>query len=162
MEGRVRGKVGWEVGLEEVETKLESFLTCTKSSSELSAILKKEKQLEITDCVQRLFVASLWNHRSLARHLLLPPLITTIIMSEFFYPLASYKSPSTPSSSTLILPSISVGSVPQLTTDLLIHSKALGLRKVGRLNSDQCWGFFGEEEREGHDEEEGCTPLEGQ
>lgn len=93
------------------------------------------------------------------------PTAFSTMTSTFFYPLPSYNSPSTSNStstSTLILPSISVGSVPQLATDLLIHHKPLALRKVARLDSNLCWGFFGAEERDGEEDQEGCTALEGE
>lgn len=42
---------------------------------------------------------------------------------------------------TLILPAVSIGSVPQLTLDLLIHAPALACRRVGYLDGSECVPF---------------------
>ena len=43
---------------------------------------------------------------------------------------------------TLILPAISIGSVPQLALDLLIHAPTLACRRVGYLDGSQCVPFI--------------------
>lgn len=43
---------------------------------------------------------------------------------------------------TLVIPAISVGSVPQLALDLLIHAPALECRRVGYLDGSQCVPFI--------------------
>ena len=60
---------------------------------------------------------------------------------------------------TLILPTISVGSVPQLTLDLLIHAPALECSRVGFLDGSACAPFISPPEP-GMSSEDVYTPLD--
>ncbi|KAJ1019293.1 hypothetical protein NDA13_006210 [Ustilago tritici] len=44
---------------------------------------------------------------------------------------------------TLLVPAVSIGSVPQLAIDLVLHHPDLKLRKVGRLDPSFCFPFVG-------------------
>ncbi|ETS65210.1 hypothetical protein PaG_00277 [Moesziomyces aphidis] len=61
--------------------------------------------------------------------------------TPFYTPLASVL----PSfeGATLLIPAVSIGSVPQLAVDLLLHSADLGLAKVGRIDPSFCFPFAG-------------------
>ncbi|GAC95402.1 hypothetical protein PHSY_002977 [Pseudozyma hubeiensis SY62] len=47
---------------------------------------------------------------------------------------------------TLIIPAVSIGSVPQLAIDLLINDASLSLVKVGRIDPSFCFPFVGPSE----------------
>lgn len=53
---------------------------------------------------------------------------------------------------TLLLPAVSIGSVPQLAIDLLLHHPDLKLRKVGRLDPSFCFPFVGPSDSAGDDD----------
>ena len=44
---------------------------------------------------------------------------------------------------TLLIPAVSIGSVPQLAVDLLLHHAPLELVKVGRIDPSFCFPFVG-------------------
>lgn len=65
-------------------------------------------------------------------------------IKDFFFPATEVPEDAVKSifsNSILVIPSVSVGNVPQLTADLLIHS--LNLKIVGRLNSQYLYPFAG-------------------
>ncbi|EPQ27246.1 uncharacterized protein PFL1_05169 [Pseudozyma flocculosa PF-1] len=66
--------------------------------------------------------------------------------SPLLYPLTRTGPPPSFEDNTLILPMVSVGSVPQLAVDLLLHSPALALEKVARLDHSDCIPFAGPDE----------------
>lgn len=62
---------------------------------------------------------------------------------------------------TLILPAVSIGSVPQLAVDLLLHSAELHLVKVGRLDPSFCFPFVGPSDSPVNENTDITTALEG-
>ena len=60
----------------------------------------------------------------------------------FFTPIENQSQPSL-EGTTLIIPAVSIGSVPQLSIDLLLHHPELNLVKVGRIDPSFCFPFVG-------------------
>ncbi|EST08339.2 Proteasome assembly chaperone 2 [Kalmanozyma brasiliensis GHG001] len=60
--------------------------------------------------------------------------------TPFFTPTASAISLQ---GTTLVIPAVSIGSVPQLAIDLLLHDASLKLTKVGRFDPAYCFPFVG-------------------
>lgn len=79
--------------------------------------------------------------------------------TPFYTPLASVL----PSfeGATLLIPAVSIGSVPQLAVDLLLHSADLGLAKVGRIDPSFCFPFAGPSDARNAAADDITTALEG-
>lgn len=54
--------------------------------------------------------------------------------------------PATLDGTTLVIPAVSIGSVPQLAIDLLLNDASLSLVKVGRIDPSFCFPFVGPSE----------------
>ncbi|KAJ9475511.1 Proteasome assembly chaperone 2 [Pseudozyma hubeiensis] len=54
--------------------------------------------------------------------------------------------PVTLDGTTLVIPAVSIGSVPQLAVDLLLNDSSLSLVKVGRIDPSFCFPFVGPSE----------------
>ncbi|SPO30084.1 related to ADD66 - protein involved in 20S proteasome assembly [Ustilago trichophora] len=63
--------------------------------------------------------------------------------TPFFIPIDESKATPSLQGTTLIIPAVSIGSVPQLAVDLLLHHAELKLVKVGRLDPSFCFPFVG-------------------
>lgn len=90
-------------------------------------------------------------------------------MTIALYPAAAGSPAPSFMGNALILPAISIGSVPQLAVDLLIHSPRLALTKVARLDAEDCVPFAGPNDellqKKGINSGYGggiSTPLEGE
>lgn len=69
-------------------------------------------------------------------------------MKAFFAPLVSTEETAFLfTGSVLLLPAVSIGSVPQLAVDLLLNEPKLQLRKIGRIDPSFCIPFAGPAER---------------
>lgn len=79
--------------------------------------------------------------------------------TPFYTPLSSIAAkPASLSGTTLVIPAVSIGSVPQLAVDLLLHDPALQLVKVGRIDPSFCFPFVGPSD---FDNDDVTTALEG-
>ena len=80
--------------------------------------------------------------------------------TPFYTPLSSSTDtePASLCGTTLVIPAVSIGSVPQLAVDLLVHDPALQLVKVARLDPSFCFPFVGPSD---FDNDELTTALEG-
>ncbi len=79
--------------------------------------------------------------------------------TPFYTPLASASYSF--ADATLIIPAVSIGSVPQLAVDLLLHSADLGLAKVGRIDPSFCFPFAGPSDARDAAADDITTALEG-
>ncbi|PWY99365.1 hypothetical protein BCV70DRAFT_200941 [Testicularia cyperi] len=93
--------------------------------------------------------------------------MTTTETTPFYIPVAKPGASSSSANTlfqgaTLLIPAVSIGSVPQLTVDLLLQSDDLALKKVGRLDPSFCVPFVGAQEPSpAHHGSTGlCTALE--
>ncbi|SNX86643.1 related to ADD66 - protein involved in 20S proteasome assembly [Melanopsichium pennsylvanicum] len=82
------------------------------------------------------------------------------MVTPFYYPIEGTTSPLF-HNQTLILPAVSIGSVPQLAVDLLLHHKELQLTKVATLDPSFCFAFVGPSDSTSHHHDHDLTtPLE--
>ncbi|CBQ69942.1 conserved hypothetical protein [Sporisorium reilianum SRZ2] len=79
--------------------------------------------------------------------------------TPFYTPIPQRKAPSL-EGTTLVIPAVSIGSVPQLAVDLLLHHRALQLVKVGRLDPAFCFPFVGPSDSVDGDDADVTTALE--
>lgn len=80
--------------------------------------------------------------------------------TPFFTPIDGSKAAPALQGTTLIIPAVSIGSVPQLAVDLLLHHAELKLVKVGRLDPSFCFPFVGPSDSSS-DQGDLTTALEG-